>query len=107
MRLRNIGAVAIEGHLHYIPPTPLSIIAGSAYASSGVVSQPGQELEWNGDILPQGMVIVRCQVTVPPGVPVQAVNNEATLLDAGGLEHVLEATIIVNPHLTFLVEAHK
>jgi len=107
VRLRNTGAVAIGGHLHYIPPTPLSIVAGSAYASSGAVSQPGQELEWNGDILPQAMVIVRFQVTAPPGTPVQAVRNEATLRDAGGLEHVLGATIIVNPHLTFFAEVHK
>jgi len=107
MRLRNTGAVAIGGRLRYIPPAPLSIVAGSAYASSGAVSQPGQELEWNGSILSQAMVIVRFQVTAPPGTPVQATSNEATLLDAGGLEHVLRATIIVNPRIMFFAEVHR
>ena len=107
IRLRNTGSVPIAGLLRYRPPAPIEIVTGTAYTSSGVITQQGQEINWQGTVLPQAMVILRCQVTAPPGTPTQTVMNQASLTDAGGLERTLRTPIIINAHLTFFPEVRR
>jgi uncharacterized repeat protein (TIGR01451 family) len=107
IRLRNTGAVQMAARLDSHLPAPLEVVPGSEFASSGTMGLEDRKVSWNGTMLPQAMVILRFRATALLGSSPGSAVTEATIVDAGGLEYVLRARVIVNAHLQYLPLVHQ
>jgi uncharacterized repeat protein (TIGR01451 family) len=91
--LRNPSPSAITLMMTDTLPGETTYVAGSAQASSGVVSASGNEVTWNGVVPALGTVEVRFVASVNIGVPVSTdIRNRATISDESGAAISVEAS---------------
>ncbi len=96
IRLRNTGVVSASAVLTDAIPIHTTLIAGSLWWSSGEGSTDLETVTWHGEIIGRGMVIVRFQVQIDPGVEPDAwLTNTAFVQDQLGNVYERSATTTV------------
>ena len=93
--LVNSGTHDMDATLAGELPVPLTLLAGSAYASAGDLHTDGRAFSWEGTVVGRGMVLVRLMAVAPVDMTAQTVIARATLADAGGITKILEAPVMV------------
>ena len=62
----------------------------------------GDKVTWEGQVVSQGMVIVRFRARIPSNAPPQTLLTEATLVDGANLKQRFGATLYVGKYLLFM-----
>jgi uncharacterized repeat protein (TIGR01451 family) len=98
IRLRNVGVISTAGVLTDVIPTGATLIPASLWWSSGQGVVDAETVTWHGEIVPQGMVMVRFQMQLGEDVQLgTALRNTALIQDEAG--HVVErsaSTMVVS-----------
>jgi len=98
IRLRNVGVISTAGVLTDVIPTGATLIPASLWWSSGQGAVDAETVTWQGEVVAQGMVMVRFQMRVGQDVQLgTALRNTALIQDEAG--HVVErsaSTMVVS-----------
>jgi uncharacterized repeat protein (TIGR01451 family) len=98
VRLRNSGVVSTSAILTDVIPAGTTLIPNSLWWSSGEGSVDSGAVSWQGEIIAQGMVVVRFQMQVNKDVlPGVSVKNVAFIQDQSGNVHQRSASTDVYP----------
>jgi len=81
IRLRNTGLVSTSASLTDVVPLEASLIPDSLWWSSGAGSADSGTVTWHGEIIAQGMVIVRFEMRIGGDVEPGAVLSNTALIE--------------------------
>ena len=99
IRLRNTGAISTSAVLTDVVPSGATLVPASLWWSSGEGSMDLGTVTWRGEIIAQGMVIVRFLMRVGLDVePGASLSNTAFIQDQAGNIYLHSASTIVYPH---------
>jgi len=96
IRLRNIGVMSTSAVLTDAVPSTATLIPDSLWWSSGQGATDLGTVTWHGEIIAQGMVIVRFQMQIGEDVaPGASLRNTAFIQDRGGNIYERSASTMV------------
>ncbi|MCL7453320.1 MAG: DUF11 domain-containing protein, partial [Anaerolineae bacterium] len=101
LQLSNNGTRAAQASLSDPVPLNTEYIPGSAWASTGTLTDSADLVSWNGTIAPGGSVTLKILVVPEPSAAASYVLNRAIISDGWGESHVLEAYTWVDAQVFF------